>query len=93
MTEQDALTENDHSYRAGYHHGFITGRTQRDITEKEVRNWRYSDENICPPGSPMEGVVRNSKKTIFEAISDLPLGLRVVDDLEEDDEENKEQDG
>ncbi len=73
----------DEAYRRGYHHGFITGRTQPDVTENEIRLWRYSDDKICPPGSPMEGVSRDMKRPFQDMINDLPLSNEELENMEE----------
>ena len=51
------ITEDEHIFRRGYHHGFCASRKRPDITEKQVHDWRHSEEAPqWPPGSPMEGL-------------------------------------
>lgn len=69
------------SYRRGYHHGFIAGQSQKDITEEEIRNWRYGDKQICPPGSPMEGVSRKFDSDLEKNIENLPLTKQEFDNM------------
>ncbi len=49
------LSANEEAYRRGYLHGFVTGRTTETEYQK-VREWRYSNDTIAPPGSGMEGM-------------------------------------
>lgn len=48
------ITEEEVSFRRGYHHGFCVAQNRPDVTEKQIHDWRHSEENTqWPPGSPM----------------------------------------
>lgn len=66
------LSIEEESFRRGFHHGFITGRSEIDVTEAEVYNWRYKgDEKSFPPGSIFEGKIRDSNKNFEEICQDI----------------------
>ena len=48
-------TDEEFGYRRGYLHGFVWGRLRPDVTEEEVKRWRYDMQEVCPPGTPMAG--------------------------------------
>src|SRR5271168_5495961 len=70
----DELSPEEQAFRRGYHHGFICGRTQPDLTEREISTWRYRGKNnTFPPGSMLEGSERNINRPLEEILKDLPL--------------------
>lgn len=79
----EGLSHLEKAYRRGYHQGFVVGRNQPDVTEQEVRYWRHSDDNTCPPGSMMEGVKRDFKRPLDQLLSDLPLQKDEFDSMGE----------
>ncbi len=54
MKDEKELSSSEESYRRGYLHGFVAGRFT-DTQYDEVREWRYSNETVAPPGSGMSG--------------------------------------
>ena len=78
--KENNMNEIEEAYKRGYHHGFVFGRTQPDVTENEVRNWRYSNDDICPPGSPMEGISRRPS-SFEDALNSLPLSKDEFDNI------------
>lgn len=73
------LSREEEAYRRGYHHGFVFSRSQPDVAEHEVRDWRNSKKMICPPGSPFEGkptkasTLKEAIQNIVEANPDLQI--------------------
>lgn len=53
--EEQFITEEEHIFRRGYHHGFCAARSRSDVTVEQVHAWRHSEQKpLWPPGSPME---------------------------------------
>lgn len=76
----------EEAFRRGYHHGFIAGRSQADVTIDEVRIWRYSmdKENVCPPGSPLEGMSRDINRPIEQIVDDISSRLGDLSEIDKE---------
>ena len=65
------FTERELSYRKGFHQGFFAARNNPEISEDQVKKWRYSENKTAPPGSSfsgkdMNGLTKEDEHRFFE---------------------------
>jgi hypothetical protein len=46
------ISNEEECYRRGFHHGFVVAKNKNEVTESDVRSFRYNrkDEFPTPPG-------------------------------------------